>query len=532
MPFAADRPLAFARAMRQNTVTSARSMSSPKDSSARPARSASTEADIVAYTLGELKAHNASIHIAEYDPSWPAIFEREAQRIRSALGDGIVQLEHVGSTSVPGLAAKPRIDILLVVEDSSEEPSYVPALESAGYILRIREPDWYQHRVFNGPDTDLNLHVFSAGCIEIDRMIGFRDWLRTHPEDRALYERTKRDLASRQWKYVQNYADAKTAVVEQTLARAKVASLRSEIRAFLGVRNPEAPRRVDVSSEIRETGFTRRLVAYETSDGETIQAFLFEPDARKRQSAVICLHQHNSEWALGKSEVAGLAGDPFQAFAPALARAGIVVLAPDAIGFESRRGTHGRDNATLAPPSIQGDEWLQYYNHAAHRLVRGELLMTKILADIDCAVSVVQKLADADNVGIVGHSYGGNVALFAAALDTRIAFACSSGAACSFRYKLSHGIGLEMALVIPGFANRFDLADLMRCVAPRRLLVVSSDDDPYAADAEDLVSESMPAFVAAGADQHLQQLRAGRGHALDEGRFAAIIDWLVEQCSR
>ena len=88
-------------------------------------------------------------------------------------------LEHAGSTSVPGLAAKPRIDIMLAVPDSADEPSYVPALEAAGYVLRIREPDWYEHRVFKGPDTDVNLHVFSAGCPEIARMLLFRDWLRT-----------------------------------------------------------------------------------------------------------------------------------------------------------------------------------------------------------------------------------------------------------------------------------------------------------------------------------------------------------------
>lgn len=178
---------------------------------------------MAAYTIGELKPHNDSVLVAEYDPSWPAMFAREAERIRQALGDGVVRLEHVGSTSVPGLAAKPRIDILLVVQDSTDEPSYVPALESAGYVLRIREPNWYEHRVFKRLDTDLNLHVFSPGCIEIDRMVCFRDWLRTHAEDRALYERTKRDLASRSWKYVQNYADAKTEVVEQILARAMAA---------------------------------------------------------------------------------------------------------------------------------------------------------------------------------------------------------------------------------------------------------------------------------------------------------------------
>ncbi len=183
-----------------------------------------SEAKIATVTIGELKPHDATIALAEYDPSWPNMFEREAQRIRRALGDGVVRLEHVGSTAVPGLAAKPQIDILLVVQDSSDEPSYVPLLESAGYVLRIREGNWYEHRMFKGPDANLNLHVFSPGCIEIDRMVGFRDWLRANAEDRVLYERTKRDLASRQWKYVQNYADAKTDVVEQILARATGAS--------------------------------------------------------------------------------------------------------------------------------------------------------------------------------------------------------------------------------------------------------------------------------------------------------------------
>jgi GrpB-like predicted nucleotidyltransferase (UPF0157 family) len=185
-----------------------------------PINKQTTDAEIAAYTVGDLKPHDAPINVASYDPVWPTLFEREAGRIRQALGDRVIQLEHVGSTSVPGLAAKPRIDILLVVPDSSDEPTYVPALEARGYVLRIREPSWYEHRVFKGPDTDINLHVFSPGCVEISRMLGFRDWLRTHADDRALYERTKRDLATRTWKHVQNYADAKTSVVEEILARA------------------------------------------------------------------------------------------------------------------------------------------------------------------------------------------------------------------------------------------------------------------------------------------------------------------------
>jgi len=175
---------------------------------------------MAATRIGGLRPLTEPILIADYDTAWPVLFEREAQRIRRILGARVVQLEHVGSTSIPGLAAKPRIDILLVVPDSSDEPSYVPALEAEGYVLRIREPAWYEHRVFKGPDTDVNLHVFSPGCVEIARMIGFRDWLRTHDDDRALYEKAKRELAARPWKYMQNYADAKTDIVEEIIARA------------------------------------------------------------------------------------------------------------------------------------------------------------------------------------------------------------------------------------------------------------------------------------------------------------------------
>ncbi len=146
--------------------------------------------------------------------------------MRAALGTRVLRLEHVGSTSVPGLAAKPIIDMLLVIADPAEEAAYVPALEAAGYVLRIREPDWHQHRALVrrtdlGHGYDVNLHVHPPGSEEIDCELTFRDWLRTHPEDRARYEAAKRTLAAREWKYVQNYADAKTEVIEAVLARAR-----------------------------------------------------------------------------------------------------------------------------------------------------------------------------------------------------------------------------------------------------------------------------------------------------------------------
>ena len=167
---------------------------------------------------------SSQIQIMDYDPLWPEVFRREADRIRMLLGCRALQIEHTGSTSVLGLAAKPIIDILLVVTDSSEEPAYVPILERAGYALRLREPNWHEHRMFKGPVADINLHVFSSGCPEINRILNFRDWLRSNATDRDLYERTKRDLAEKEWADVQDYADAKTAVIEEILARAALKS--------------------------------------------------------------------------------------------------------------------------------------------------------------------------------------------------------------------------------------------------------------------------------------------------------------------
>jgi GrpB-like predicted nucleotidyltransferase (UPF0157 family) len=180
-----------------------------------------TEEQIIAATVGERQPLNSTIYLAPYDPSWPSLFTRLKKQIQEALGDRILLLEHVGSTSVPGLSAKPIIDMVLAVEDSSDERSYVEPLEERGFTLRIREPDWYEHRVLKSPNPQGNLHVFSDGCEEIEQMLLFRDWLRTHGEDRLLYEETKRELAARTWKYTQNYADAKSKVVQEILARAR-----------------------------------------------------------------------------------------------------------------------------------------------------------------------------------------------------------------------------------------------------------------------------------------------------------------------
>jgi GrpB-like predicted nucleotidyltransferase (UPF0157 family) len=185
------------------------------------AEKATTDEYLRAVTIGERKPHNSTIHLASYDPNWPLLYELLARRVRNTLSGKVILLEHVGSTSIPGLSAKPVIDMVLAVVDSTEEPSYIPPLEAEGFVLRIREPDWFEHRLLRASDVNSNLHVFSAGCDEIDRMLTFRNWLRIHDADRRLYETSKRELAARTWKHVQNYADAKSQVIENILTRAR-----------------------------------------------------------------------------------------------------------------------------------------------------------------------------------------------------------------------------------------------------------------------------------------------------------------------
>ncbi len=175
---------------------------------------------LAAVTIGERTPHDAQVELVEYDPEWPELYRREEEKIRSALGERALSVEHVGSTSVPGLPAKAIIDVNLEVADTTDEDAYVPALEAAGYGLRIREPDWFEHRLLKGVDPAVNLHVFPAGCPELERMLRFRDHLRSDEADRDLYLRTKRELAAQKWEHVQHYADAKSEVVEEIMGRA------------------------------------------------------------------------------------------------------------------------------------------------------------------------------------------------------------------------------------------------------------------------------------------------------------------------
>ncbi|MDQ1604330.1 MAG: hypothetical protein QOE01_2175 [Actinomycetota bacterium] len=170
--------------------------------------------------LGPREKHDGPVLLAEPDAGWPRTAEALIADLDDALGDTAVVLEHVGSTSIPGLPAKPIIDLVLGVPDPSDEPAYVPQIEAVGYELHLREPEWHEHRLLKHTDPPVNLHVFAADSGEIERMVGFRDHLRRDPADLDRYRRAKRELAARTWEFVQDYADAKSEVVEDILRRA------------------------------------------------------------------------------------------------------------------------------------------------------------------------------------------------------------------------------------------------------------------------------------------------------------------------
>jgi dienelactone hydrolase len=298
--------------------------------------------------------------------------------------------------------------------------------------------------------------------------------------------------------------------------------LRQHISTFLNFQVPDTPVSFTTNAIIRKRAYTMSRIQFAGDEGDQIPAFLITPPGEGPFPAVLVHHQHHSQRHIGKSEVCGLAGDRWQAFGPALARRGVAVLAPDSICFEDRRrGVRGTEP--------HANDVSQHYDEMCYRLLRGDTLMRKVLSDSAQAISLLREhpLIDPGRIGILGHSYGGNTVLFHAALDARIRFACASGAACSYQYKMAHQIGIEMAEVIPGFADRFDIHDLVGCMAPRPVLIVSATEDVFSQDADQIVQRAKAAYAATGREAQLEHVRYPGGHALDAERFERIVGWMT-----
>jgi dienelactone hydrolase/predicted enzyme related to lactoylglutathione lyase len=264
---------------------------------------------------------------------------------------------------------------------------------------------------------------------------------------------------------------------------------------------PVAP----VDARVRQISPGVMRVEYLGDEDDPIAANLFVPEGQGPFPAALVYHQHNGEWHLGKSEVSGFAGSATQAFGPALAKRGVAVFAPDVLTFEERRKS-GR--GTEPHPR----DWYEHYNELAYRLVRGDLVMRKHLSDGMRALTVLSEQPGIDRarIGVIGHSMGGTLALYHAAVDDRVAFGCASGAVSEVASRMRRGVGISMAEIVPGV--RWTTRDVLAAAARKPFFVVSSSDDPYSCDAPDVV-QGLSA----------EHLHVEGGHALDAPGFEAIV---------
>lgn len=275
------------------------------------------------------------------------------------------------------------------------------------------------------------------------------------------------------------------------------AELKQKVLELIG----EFPKKVALEPAPLESvdcgAYVREKVEYAVEEGERISAYVLvpkslPPDTAKpntpipqhpntRPPAIFCHHQHNGEFHLGKSEVVGLAGHPDQGFGPELAQQGYVVFAPDAIAFEERNWSEGGHTE---------------YWELATRLVQGRTLMAKALHDVSVGIDYLCSRPDVDpaRIGFIGHSYGGRMALWAPAFDDRIRASVSNCGCVNYRNSLFHNVGIQMEFCIPGIMQVAEVDDIATLIAPRPLLISSTDDDVWGRGAPEMYEYAKPFF--------------------------------------
>lgn len=301
-------------------------------------------------------------------------------------------------------------------------------------------------------------------------------------------------------------------------------TLIKEIQSFLDIQIHRESVPYKVLGSVSFDDYERQLIQYLGSEKDAIKAFLFLPK-KEVEGVILVHHQHHGQQHLGKSEVSGIMGDPFQFFCPELAKHGFIALAPDSICFEDRR------TYTDGLKEDEDKDFLQQFNQMCYRILKGTTLMKQVIEDSSIAISLLAGLAEGktSNIGILGHSYGGNTVLFHSPFDERITHSCSSGAVCSYRNKMQHGTSIEMAEVIPGFVEKYDIEDLLMGMSPRKFLIMSADQDKYAKDAGDIYQKILPLYKNAGVPDHLVFNEYKGKHGLNQARFERIIQWFVDE---
>jgi GrpB-like predicted nucleotidyltransferase (UPF0157 family) len=177
-----------------------------------------TEGQLQSISVGQRDTRRSAIELVPNDPAWAGHFARLSRDIRSALGSRLIAVEHVGSTAIPGLPAKPIIDIDATIYNPADESGYRDVLEGLGFALTIREPEWHQHRMFKLSDPRTNLHIYADNCSLPMRDVAFRDLLRNDRQAALAYSELKRELSSQEWSSSQHYAEGKSELIIDLLS--------------------------------------------------------------------------------------------------------------------------------------------------------------------------------------------------------------------------------------------------------------------------------------------------------------------------
>ena len=290
------------------------------------------------------------------------------------------------------------------------------------------------------------------------------------------------------------------------------------LQAALGESPKKVPLRTTVLESIDCGSYLREKVEYSSELNERVRAYFCLPKVRKPKTpAIFCHHQHDWNFALGKSEVVGLLGDPNQKYAAELAERGYITFAPDAIGFEERNWSGGNAETICFELTT--------------RLVAGRNLTAKILHDASVGIDYLESRDEVDpsRLGFIGHSYGGRMAIWLPAIDTRIRASVSNCGCISFRDSLRRDAGIQMEFCIPGIAKAFDIEDVVALVAPTPLLISACEDDIWSLGASRLFHAVAPAFP----DNTLQLKLWRGGHSFSqpmrEAAYQFLDDFLLRE---
>lgn len=259
--------------------------------------------------------------------------------------------------------------------------------------------------------------------------------------------------------------------------------MKEQILSCLGRFPSKAPLKLQRGEKREKDGYTIEKISYQTEPNERVNSLLLCPQKlRVPAPAVLAIHQHAAQWHMGKSEPAGLAGDPMYHYGADLAKRGYVVLCPDLLCFEER----------IPAVFNHSDEERKTYERFefCRRLSLGSCLQTKYLHDLQVSLDVLQALqaapdcsaeaaplVDADRIGVIGHSLGGQQAIMLTFYDERVKACVSSCGVSTLSSVYAHHIIHNFALYIPGLLTVCDMDEIVAQIAPRPLLLLSGRED-------------------------------------------------------